>query len=111
MIQSNIHSAEQIATQMGRASDAIQKATSNTIRKAELTTLTVNKKAQDTNQQAMELAKLFNQAFQQTIQNIQSAAKEFEQMDKELGDYFNDVWEFLTEPINDADTYKKAKDG
>lgn len=110
MIQSNIQSAQQIATRMGSASDAIQTATGKPINKDERTTLVVNKEAQDINQQARQLAQLFHQAFQQTIQNIQSAAKEFERMDKELGDNCN-LWQSIKDSYNDGVTYRKAKDG
>ncbi|WP_106496545.1 TIGR04197 family type VII secretion effector [Lentibacillus sp. Marseille-P4043] len=76
MIQINFLTADQIATRMGNASDAIQQATDKTISKDERTTLTVNQKAQDINQQAKELAQQLT--FQQTIQNIQLVAEEFE---------------------------------
>jgi len=110
MIQSNIQSAQQIASRMGSASDAIQRATGKRIKKDGRTTLIVNEKAQEVNQQSWQLAQLFNQAFQQTIQNIQSAAKEFERKDKDLGDNFN-LWQSIKESYKDGVTYKKAKDG
>ncbi|WP_420489011.1 TIGR04197 family type VII secretion effector [Neobacillus vireti] len=112
MIQSNIQSAQQIATRMGSASDAIQRATGTPIKKDERTTLIVNMKAQEINQQAMQLAQLFNQSFQQTIQNIQSAAKEFERTDKELENNFHQWSPFsYNEKIKDSETKFKAKNG
>ncbi|TKI89346.1 TIGR04197 family type VII secretion effector, partial [Bacillus cereus] len=41
-------------------------------------------KAQEANQQALELTRQFLSAFQQSIDNIQSVATEFERMDNEL---------------------------
>ncbi|MGY0692060.1 TIGR04197 family type VII secretion effector [Virgibacillus sp. FSP13] len=110
MIQINFLTADQIATRMGNASDAIQQATSNTISKDERTTLTVNQKAQKTNQQALELAQQFNQAFQQTVQNIQLALKEFERTDIELQNNFEPLLP-INDAVEDMNTYNKAKNG
>ncbi|WP_019779170.1 TIGR04197 family type VII secretion effector, partial [Streptococcus sobrinus] len=52
-LQSNFQTAEQIATQMGRASDLIQNATSRSIIKSNSTTLTVNTQAQSANDETM----------------------------------------------------------
>ncbi|PEM42858.1 TIGR04197 family type VII secretion effector, partial [Bacillus wiedmannii] len=49
--QSNLQTATQIATKMGLASDRIQSATSHSITKATRTTLSVNFKSQEANQQ------------------------------------------------------------
>lgn len=49
--QSNFQSAAQIATQMRSASDTIQSATNRSIKKTTRTTLSVNSKAQEANQQ------------------------------------------------------------
>ncbi|PFL71905.1 TIGR04197 family type VII secretion effector [Bacillus cereus] len=84
IFQSNVQKAEQIATQMRSASDAIQNATGKSITRATRTTLTVNYKAQEANQQALELTRQFLAAFQQSIDNIQSVATEFERMDNDL---------------------------
>ncbi|MGG2014038.1 TIGR04197 family type VII secretion effector [Bacillus sp. S10(2024)] len=82
--QSNFQTAGQIATQMGTAADTIQSATSRSITKSSRTTLSVNSKAQEANQQALELTKHFYSAFQQAASNIHSVAQEFERMDNEL---------------------------
>ncbi|PEO40403.1 TIGR04197 family type VII secretion effector, partial [Bacillus pseudomycoides] len=63
--QSNFQSAAHIATQMRAASDTIQSATNRSITKAARTTLSVNSKAQEANQQALDLTKQFCAAFQQ----------------------------------------------
>ncbi|PGB44040.1 TIGR04197 family type VII secretion effector, partial [Bacillus wiedmannii] len=63
--QSNFQSAQQIATQMRAASDTIQSATNRSIKKATRTTLSVNSKAQEANQQFLDLTKQFSAAFQQ----------------------------------------------
>ncbi|MDC2866501.1 TIGR04197 family type VII secretion effector [Bacillus sp. BP-3] len=82
--QSNLQTAQQIATQMGNAADTIQSATNRSIIKASRTTLSVNAKAQEANQQALELTKQFYSAFQQAVNNIHSVAQDFERMDNEL---------------------------
>ncbi|HFR4222250.1 TIGR04197 family type VII secretion effector [Bacillus cereus] len=86
--QSNFQSAQQIATQMRSASDTIQSATNRSIKKATRTTLSVNSKAQEANQQALDLTKQFSAAFQQAVDNIHLVAKEFERMDHELHNNF-----------------------
>ncbi|HDX9651236.1 MULTISPECIES: TIGR04197 family type VII secretion effector [Bacillus] len=86
--QSNFQSAQQIATQMRAASDTIQSATNRSIKKATRTTLSVNSKAQEANQQLLDLTKQFSAAFQQAVDNIHLVAKEFERMDHELHNTF-----------------------
>ncbi|MGE7875248.1 TIGR04197 family type VII secretion effector [Bacillus paramycoides] len=86
--QSNFQSAQQIATQMRAASDTIQSATNRSITKATRTTLSVNSKSQEANQQVLDLTKQFSAAFQQAVDNIHSVANEFERMDNELQNNF-----------------------
>ncbi|MED2933082.1 TIGR04197 family type VII secretion effector [Bacillus wiedmannii] len=86
--QSNLQKATQIATKMRSTSDMIQSATSRSITKATRTTLSVNFKAQEANQQVLDLTKQFLVAFQQSIDNIHSVANEFERMDNELHNTF-----------------------
>ncbi|WP_141546995.1 TIGR04197 family type VII secretion effector [Bacillus pseudomycoides] len=86
--QSNFQTAQQIATQMRAASDTIQGATNRSIKRATRTTLSVNSKAQEANQQALELTKQFCSGFQQAVDNIHSVAQEFERMDNELHNTF-----------------------
>ncbi|MBM6648310.1 TIGR04197 family type VII secretion effector [Bacillus sp. RIT 809] len=82
--QSNLHTATQLATKMRNASDRMQSATSRTINKTTRTTLSVNFKAQEANQQNLHITKQFCAAFQQTIDNIHSVVNEFEKMDNGL---------------------------
>ncbi|MEK7021080.1 TIGR04197 family type VII secretion effector [Bacillus sp. FSL K6-6038] len=86
--QSNFQAAQQIATQMRVASDTIQSATNRSIKKATRTTLSVNSKAQEANQQVLDLTKQFSAAFQQAVDNIHSVANGFERMDNELQNTF-----------------------
>lgn len=86
--QSNFQTAQQIATQMRTASNIIQSATNRSITKATRTTLSVNFKAQEANQQMLDFTKHFSTAFQQAIDNIHSVAQEFERMDNELHNTF-----------------------
>ncbi|TKJ02407.1 TIGR04197 family type VII secretion effector, partial [Bacillus cereus] len=66
----------------------IQSATSRSITKAARTTLSVNFKSQEANQQVLDLAKQFSAAFQQAVDNIHSVSNEFERMDNELHNTF-----------------------
>ncbi|MEC3534022.1 TIGR04197 family type VII secretion effector [Bacillus thuringiensis] len=86
--QSNLQTATQIATKMESASDRIQSATTRSITKATRTTLSVNFKSQEANQQVLDLAKQFSAAFQQAVDNIHSVSNEFERMDNELHNTF-----------------------
>ncbi|HCX49002.1 MAG TPA: TIGR04197 family type VII secretion effector [Bacillus sp. (in: Bacteria)] len=86
--QSNFQTAQQIATQMRTASNIIQSATNRSITKTTRTTLSVNSKAQEANQQMLDFTKQFSTAFQQAIDNIHSVAQEFERMDNELHNTF-----------------------
>lgn len=86
--QSNLQTTTQIATKMRSASDRIQSVTSRSITKATRTTLSVNFKAQEANQQVLDLTRQFLAAFQQSINNIHSVANEFERMDNELHNTF-----------------------
>ena len=86
--QSNFQTARQIATQMRTASDTIQSATNRPITKATRTTLSVNSKAQEANQQMLDFTTQFSTAFQQAVDNIHSVAQEFERMDNELHNTF-----------------------
>ncbi|HDR7676666.1 TPA: TIGR04197 family type VII secretion effector [Bacillus thuringiensis] len=87
--QSNFQTAKQIATSMKNASDTIQSTTNLSITKASRTTLSVNAQAQKTNQQMLDLTRQFCGTFQQAVDNIHSAAKEFERMDNELQKTFH----------------------
>jgi type VII secretion effector (TIGR04197 family) len=89
MIQSNLSSAGQIATEMAQAADAIDRATQRTINRAGNTTLHVNERAQAANDRSTELSQAFNQVFRQTMQNIQSTAEAFERTDSDLQNQFS----------------------
>ncbi|WP_100618151.1 TIGR04197 family type VII secretion effector [Bacillus cereus] len=86
--QSNFEEAQRIAAQMREASNTIQSATSHSITKATRTTLSVNSKAQEANQQVLELTKQVSAAFQQAVDTIHSVANEFEKMDSVLQNTF-----------------------
>ena len=107
-IQSNFQTAEQIATQMGTASDVIQSATSKSITKSAGTTLTVNAEAQGVNEQAVQLTKQFYDVFQQGINNIRSVVKEFERMDNDLQKSFSNS-PLMKDPFANTVTYANAK--
>lgn len=65
--QSNFQTAQQIATQMRTASNIIQSATNRSITKATRTTLSVNFKAQEANQQMLDLTKQFSAPFNKRL--------------------------------------------
>lgn len=110
MIQSNLKTAEKIATEMEKAREANERAINKTLQSANKTTVTVNLKAQEANQEAVKLVRHYNQSFQQTIEKIHSVAKEFERMDKELDDSINQLMP-INEALQDLYTYKNAKNG
>lgn len=70
-------------------SNTNQSTTDRSITKASRTTLSVNAQAQETNQQMLNLIRQFYGTFQQAVDNIHSAAKEFERMDNELQKTFH----------------------
>jgi len=112
MIESSLNSAEEVATKMGQASDAIEEATQKTINRTERTTLTVNKRAQSANETSKDLTKEFQLVFQQTIDNIQHTAEEFERTDNEQRDQFNiEMPHPYIKDTGDAVTYGRAKNG
>jgi type VII secretion effector (TIGR04197 family) len=110
MIESNLASAEEIATEMGQASDSTERATQRTINRADRTTLSVNQQAQSANELAKELTQSFNQVFRQTIQNIQLTAEEFERTDNELQNIFG-TGLHPSPYFEDVITYQRAKNG
>lgn len=110
MILSSLETAEQIASRMKYASVATQLSVSATINKDEKTTLTVNHKAQEVNEEAIQLVKLFNESFQITIENIQSVAKEFESTDEAISNQLDKMFP-LVEKMWNSHTYRKAENG
>lgn len=110
VILSSLETAEQIASRMKYASAATQLAVSITVNKDEKTTLAVNYKAQEVNEEAIQLVRLFNESFQITIENIQSAAKEFKSTDEAIGNQFDEMFPFV-ENMRNFHTYRKAKNG
>ncbi|MDR4210558.1 TIGR04197 family type VII secretion effector, partial [Bacillus thuringiensis] len=74
--QSNLQTATQIATKMESASDRIQSVTTRSITKATRTTLSGNFKAQEANQQMLDLTKQFSAALKQAVDNIHSVSNE-----------------------------------
>lgn len=107
MIKINFDKANQIATKMEVATDFIHHATNRKIIKANRTTLTVHTKALEANEEMIKLTKLFNQTFQETIDNINSVTKEFERTDHDLQLYFNQ----LSDLSKNISTYRNAKNG
>ncbi|PFZ25856.1 TIGR04197 family type VII secretion effector [Bacillus wiedmannii] len=85
----NFQSDFQTATSMKNAADTIQSTTNRSITKASRTTLSVNAQAKETNQQMKDLTRRFCGTFLQAVDNIHSAAKEFERMDNELQKTFH----------------------
>ena len=110
MILSSLETAEQIASRMKHASVATQLSVSATINKDAKTTLSVNHKAQEVNEEAFQLVKLFSESFQITIENIQSVAKEFESTDEAIGNQLDKLFP-LMENVWNSHTYHKAKNG
>lgn len=110
MIKINFQTSEEIATKMENASDSIIEATNQNILIDNQTTLTVNQRAQEANNELIHLTNLFNQVFQTTIKNIQSTATEFKRLDEEIDKKMNNSFRFL-DITKDINTYQKAKNG
>ena len=110
MIKINFQTSEEIATKMENASDSIKEATNQNILIDNQTTLTVNQRAQEANNELIHLTNLFNQVFQTTIKNIQSTATEFKRLDEEIDKKMNNSFRFL-DITKDINTYQKAKNG
>ncbi|WP_257142573.1 TIGR04197 family type VII secretion effector [Bacillus cereus] len=78
-----------MATSMKNVSNTNQITTNRSITKASRITLSVNAQAQKINQQMLDLTRKLCGNFQQAVDNIHSAAKEFERMDNELQKTFH----------------------
>ncbi|PEU06221.1 TIGR04197 family type VII secretion effector [Bacillus cereus] len=74
---------------MKNVSNTNQITTNRSITKASRITLSVNAQAQKINQQMLDLTRKLCGNFQQAVDNIHSAAKEFERMDNELQKTFH----------------------
>ena len=109
LILFNFDSAEKIATTMKNASNTINDATQTTINKDNQTTLQVNQKAQEGNEEAKQLAEMFHQSFLTTLQNIQSVAEEFERADEDISNQINGSP--IMDGVRDWKTYQNAKKG
>lgn len=84
MIQSSTQAAQEVATNMGKAEDALHSVANMTITKAGKTTLTVNERAQETNNELFIVAESISTCFKEVTNNIHSVTKEFERTDVEL---------------------------
>lgn len=110
MIESNMQSAEEVATSMGQAGDAVQRVADMTTTKAEKTTLAVNERAQETNDELFIVAELLSTCFSEAIDNIHSVAKEFERTDVELDSSIHELLEHSA-GLDKWKTYERAKNG
>ncbi len=84
MIESEKQAAERIATEMRSALEKMNEASGRTVSYAERTTLAVNEEAKSTFQEMKNVVTSFNQAFQQTVNNLQSVEEQFQATDIEL---------------------------
>ncbi len=91
MIQSSTQAAQEVATNMGKAEDAVHSVANMTITEAGKTTLTVNERAQEANNELLVVAELISTCFKEVTNNIHSVAKEFERTDVELDSSINDL--------------------
>lgn len=110
MISFHFQTAEEISRQMTNASNAISHAIQQPVNMDSRTTLTVNKNAQETNEQLIRLVQRFNEAFQITIKNIYSTGVEFQDLDQKIGTEINQSINRLNK-LKDIQTYMKAKNG
>lgn len=90
-IQSNIGSANKIATSMGHVGDRVRYASSKPIQKASRTTVRVNQESAHSVDQMKNMVTQFGQSFQNDIAHIRSVAREFERVDREVGRGFSNL--------------------
>lgn len=90
-IQSNIGSANKIATSMGHVGDRVRHASSEPIQKASRTTVRVNQDAAHSVDQMKKMVTQFGQSFQKDIGHIRSVAREFERVDRQVGRDFSNL--------------------
>lgn len=82
--QSNIKTAEQVATLMGQADLSLQKVIGKSLNPAIRTTLSGNDRAQQVNQKLIQVVQQFQVSFKKDAENIRSVAHEFAANDAEL---------------------------
>ncbi|MBC1557363.1 TIGR04197 family type VII secretion effector [Listeria booriae] len=99
--QSNLETAEQVATLMGRADLLLQKIVGKSLTPAIQTTLDGNTKARQSNQQLLQLIQQFQTAFEKDVGNIRSAAHEFAANDEELKKNFENQ-NLFKDPLADV---------
>ncbi|MBC1501346.1 TIGR04197 family type VII secretion effector [Listeria weihenstephanensis] len=75
--QSNIQTAEQVATRMGQAIMELEQVASKALNPATRTSLHGNQKAQQSNQQLVHVVQQFQLAFQEDVAKIRLVAHEF----------------------------------
>jgi len=110
LIEYNEKYARKVATKMANAAEAVQHVTNLRVIKDDKTTLSVNKKAQEANDEAILMGQMFFTAFQKTIENIESVAEEFKRTDEELDQSINGLFNF-SGILDQIHTYNKAKRG
>lgn len=89
MIEIHYSTAEEVATKMENAADALQSAMKKVVTKDEQSTVTVNDVAKDSSDQAVNICHDFHSEFLQSIQNIQSIVTEFKRVDQESSESMN----------------------
>lgn len=87
--QSNIQTAEQVATEMGQAIMALEQVVNRPLNPATRTSLHGNQKAQEGNKELLEVVHQFQQAFQEDIAKIRLVAHEFAANDIALKQNFD----------------------
>lgn len=99
--QSNLETAEQVATLMGHADLLIQNIVGKSLTPALKTTLDGNDKAKQSNQQLIQLIQQFQTAFEKDVNNIRSVAHEFVANDEELKKNFENQ-NLFKDPLADV---------
>lgn len=98
--QSNIKTAEQVATLMGQADLSLQKVIGKSLNPAIRTTLSGNGKAQQVNQKLIQIVQQFQVSFEKDAENIRSVAHEFAANDAELKKNF-ETQNLFKDPLAD----------
>lgn len=94
MVLVTFKSAEDVANEMGIASDSLKQATNKFVDKTTRSTVTVVEKSLESHEKLIELATDFHTSFSETIEQINSVAKEFDRTDVELQNTMNQFLQF-----------------
>ncbi|AQY49781.1 hypothetical protein PWEIH_02207 [Listeria weihenstephanensis FSL R9-0317] len=84
-IKSNLGRANQVATSMGHATDAMRQSGSKQVQLANRTSVKVSHDAKQSSDKVKQLMMQLGKSFGRDVAHIRSVAQEFERVDREVG--------------------------